>query len=166
MSNPKSLLERAVEAWNGKDEAAFVALGSDAMTITASGGIELRGLEGLRQYYSLWRVACPDNVIRYHSMVSEGSRVIGEATFTGTHTGVLHHPAGEIPPTGRRVSADFVGSFGTSNDKFTSLRIYFDVMDLMIQLGLVGNRRTPDRWLAVVPMRPQAEPFGGIQSRK
>jgi predicted ester cyclase len=136
MLSPKQLLERAVEAWNTKDEAAFVALGSPEVTITASGGIELRGLEGLRQYYSVWRVACPDNVIRYHNMASEGDRVIGEATFTGTHTGVLHHPAGEIPPTGRRVSADFVGSFRTSNEKFTSLRIYFDVLDLMTQLGL------------------------------
>jgi predicted ester cyclase len=136
MLTPKQLLERAVEAWNTKDEAAFVALGSPEVTITASGGIELRGLEGLREYYSVWRVACPDNVIRYHNMVSEGDRVIGEATFTGTHAGVLHHPAGEIPPTGRRVSADFVGSFRTSNEKFTSLRIYFDVLDLMTQLGL------------------------------
>jgi predicted ester cyclase len=138
MLTTKQLLERAVEAWNTKDEAAFVALGSPEVTITASGGIELRGLEGLRQYYSVWRVACPDNVIRYHNMVSEGDRVIGEATFTGTHTGVLHHPAGEIPPTGRRVSADFVGSFRTSNEKFTSLRIYFDVLDLMTQLGVAS----------------------------
>jgi predicted ester cyclase len=136
MLTPKQLLERAVEAWNTKDEAAFVALGSPEVTIAASGGIELRGLEGLREYYSVWRVACPDNIIRYHNVVSEGDRVIGEATFTGTHTGVLHHPAGEIPPTGRRVSADFVGSFRTSNEKFTSLRIYFDVLDLMTQLGL------------------------------
>ncbi len=49
MLNPKQVLERAVEAWNRKDEAAFVALGDPGIVISASGGVELRGLDGLRQ---------------------------------------------------------------------------------------------------------------------
>jgi predicted ester cyclase len=134
----KQLLDQAVEAWNRKDKEGFAALGSPDTTVKASGGVELRGLAGMRQFYDLWFEACPDNVIRYSNVVSEGDQVVGEATFTGTHTGILHAVAGDIPPTGKRVSIDYVGASRFSNGKFTSIRLYFDVMDFMGQLGLVG----------------------------
>lgn len=136
--NGKEVLERAVEAWNRRDKEAFVALGSPEVIVTASGGIELRGVGGMRQFYDLWFEACPDNQIHYRYIVTEGERVLGEANFTGTHSGVLHSPAGEIPPTGERVSVDYVGALRVANSKIVSLRVYFDVMDLMAQLGLAG----------------------------
>jgi steroid delta-isomerase-like uncharacterized protein len=136
--NGNEVLEKAVETWNRRDKEAFVALGSPDVIVTASGGIELRGSAGMRQFYDLWFEACPDNQIRYDNVVGGGDRVIGEANFTGTHTGVLHSPAGGVPPTGKRVSVDYVGALRVSNGKINSLRIYFDVMDLMIQLGLAG----------------------------
>lgn len=132
------VLAQAVEAWNRRDKEAFAALASSDVTVMASGGIELRGLAGMRQFYDLWFEACPDNAIRYDNVVAQGGRVIGEANFTGTHSGVLRSPAGDIPPTGKRVSVDYVGALRVSNGKVNSLRIYFDVMDLMVQLGVAG----------------------------
>jgi steroid delta-isomerase-like uncharacterized protein len=137
MLNAKQVLERAVDAWNRKDLDGVVALARPEAKITSAGGIELHGLEGIRQYYVLWRTACPDNIVQYRNVVAEDDRLIGEATFTGTHTGILHHPAGEIPPTGKRLSIDYVGAFRMVDGKIASLRIYFDVMELMQQLGLV-----------------------------
>ncbi len=134
----KDVLEQAVSAWNRKDREAFVALASPEVTVTASGGIDLRGQGGMRQFYNTWSEACTDNVIRYYNVVADQDQLIGEATFTGTHTGVLHSPDGDIPPTGKRVSVDYVGAFRFSGSKIKSLRIYFDVMELMTQLGLAG----------------------------
>lgn len=138
----KEVLAQAVEAWNRRDKEAFVGLAAPDVTVTASGGIELRGLSGMRQFYDLWFEACPDNTIRYDNVIEEGGRVMGEANFTGTHSGVLHSPAGDIPPTGKRVSVDYVGALRVSSGEINSLRIYFDVMDLMVQLGVVGTPAT------------------------
>jgi steroid delta-isomerase-like uncharacterized protein len=139
MSDGKQVVERAIKAWNGRDLDAFVALASPDVRITASGGVELKGPEGMRQYYMLWRTACPDNAVTYHNIVGEAERAIGEGTFTGTHDGPLHSPAGDIPATRRRLNADFVAAYRTAGGKVTSLRIYFDVLDLMTQLGLAGQ---------------------------
>jgi predicted ester cyclase len=139
MSNAKQVVERAIKAWNGRDLEGFVALASADVRITASGGVDLEGTEGMKQYYLLWRTACPDNAVTYHNIVGEADRAIGEGTFTGTHDGPLHSPAGDIPATGMRLNADFVAAYRTAGDKVTSLRIYLDVLDLMAQLGLAGE---------------------------
>jgi predicted ester cyclase len=71
---------------------------------------------------------CPDPPfvvpIRPRAIVAEADRAIGEATFTCTHHGPLHSPAGDIPATGKRVNADFVAAYRTAGGKVTSLRIY------------------------------------------
>lgn len=135
--NGKQVLEIAVDAWNRKDVDGFVSLAAPDAKVSAAGGLELHGPDGMRQFYLLWLTACPDNILRYRNIVGEDDRVIGEGTFTGTHTGVLHQPAGDIAPTGRRVSADYVAAFRMADGKIASMRVYFDVMDLLQQLGLV-----------------------------
>jgi ketosteroid isomerase-like protein len=51
---------------------------------------------------------------------------------------IRSQPSGDVPPTGKHVSADYVAVLRTSGGKITYMRHYFDVMDLMAQLGLVG----------------------------
>jgi predicted ester cyclase len=135
----KQVLKRAIAAWNRADLDSFASLAAPNLHIVAPGGISFRGADGMRNYLSLWRRACPDHTIRCHNVVAEGNVSIGEGTMDGTHQGPLHHPAGNIPPTGRRLRIDFVGALRTTDGKVDSFRIYFDVLDLMHQLGLVGR---------------------------
>jgi hypothetical protein len=37
-----------------------------------------------------------------------GDAAVEESTSTGAHHGVLHSPAGDVPPTGRRVTVDYI----------------------------------------------------------
>jgi hypothetical protein len=37
-----------------------------------------------------------------------GDVAVVDGTFTGTHNGVRHAPAGDIPPTGRPVAVDCI----------------------------------------------------------
>lgn len=138
MSTAKEVFDEAVRAWNANDEARLLALVSPDVELTSSGGLNYRGIDGFRQWYELWAEACPDRIIRYHNVVGEGDQLIGEGTFTGTHTGILHLPTAEVAPTGRHLTADYVAVVRVSNGKLNYLRHYFDVMDLMTQLGLVG----------------------------
>jgi ketosteroid isomerase-like protein len=47
-------------------------------------------------------------------------------------------PNGDVPPTGKSLTIDYVGVQRVSDGKITYLRHYLDVIDLMTQLGLVG----------------------------
>jgi len=135
----KQVLKHAIAAWNHADLDSFASLAAPDLRVVASGGVIFRGADGMRNYLSLWRTACPDHTIRFHNVVAEGNRSIGEGTMEGTHQGPLHHPAGTIPPTGRRLRIDFVSALRTTDGKVDSFRIYFDVLDLMHQLGLIGR---------------------------
>jgi len=60
-----------------------------------------------------------------------------ENRFSGTHTAPLQTPAGEIAPTGRRVDAPYVTVFDIEEGKLKVQRIYYDQLELQVQLGLV-----------------------------
>jgi predicted ester cyclase len=134
----KAVLERAVAALNSNDEAAFLALISPDAKLTAPGGLNYSGREAGRQWYRLWVEACPDKKVHYSNIIDQGDRLVGEGVFNGTQTGVLHLPTGDVPPTGRHVTATFAVGLETSGDQITNMRHYFDVMDMMAQLGLIG----------------------------
>lgn len=138
MLTPKEVFDKTVVAFNEGDIDAALALASPAIELTAPGGLDFSGKEGLRQWFQLWSDACPDRRVRYHNVITQGDQVIGEGTFTGTHTGVLHLPTGDVPATGRHVSADYAAVVRVDDQEITYMRHYMDLMGLMIQLGLVG----------------------------
>jgi ketosteroid isomerase-like protein len=47
-----------------------------------------------------------------------------------------------VSPTGRKLNADFAAVVRVRDGKISYLRHYFDVMELMVQLGLVGAPAT------------------------
>ena len=62
---------------------------------------------------------------------------VEEGTFTGTHDGVLHTPSGELPPTGRSVSLDYIHVLRYRDGMHVSFRLAFDRLLMLEQLGLV-----------------------------
>ena len=88
-------------------------------------------------FWSGWQDAFPDNHITIKTIVCEGPEGAEESVFEGTHSGVLSGPAGEIPPTHRKVSVSFVGLHTVRNDKWVSFRVYFDQVELLTQLGVM-----------------------------
>ena len=138
----KQVLEQAIAAFNAKDESRFVALASPNIELPSPGGLNFHGPDGFRTWFRLWTEAFPDRQVRYHNFVGDGDEVVGEGTFNGTHTGVMHLPTGDVPPTGKHVTLDYIVVQRVSNGKITYLRHYLDTMELMTQLGLVGAEAT------------------------
>jgi len=63
--------------------------------------------------------------------VAEGDHVVEQARYTGTHTGVWRNANGaEIPPTGKTLVFPFVGVFRVQNGKISSIRIYYDQVEV------------------------------------
>jgi ketosteroid isomerase-like protein len=54
-----------------------------------------------------------------------------------THTGPLLTPAGEIPPTGRRVELQIAEVYRMREGKIALLHAYYDVATMLRQPGLM-----------------------------
>jgi SnoaL-like polyketide cyclase len=93
---------------------------------------------------SRWRCWLPEEASS--GAVSFGEQVLAddaaatEVVFTGTHTGPLAMPAGEIPPTGRAVRTTTVSMLRFRNGMIISERVIGDELELVRQLGV----STPD----------------------
>jgi predicted ester cyclase len=109
----------------------------------APGGVELRGRDGAKQFFAIWANGVPDNEITVTDEYVCGNVVVQQAVFSGTHTGGLMVPSGDvIPAIGRSLSAPFVDLFEVGEDQITAERLYFDQLELLTQLGLMPDAAT------------------------
>ncbi len=137
MSDPKVIERRYYEALNARKYDTYEELFTEDVGVIASGGIQLRGIDAMREFDRSWFTAFPDHVITLQSQVADGATVASENVFTGTHTGVLKTPAGDIPPTGATVEGHYVAVLKVRGDKIASFRAYIDRMELLEALGIV-----------------------------
>jgi steroid delta-isomerase-like uncharacterized protein len=140
MATTKEIADRNLAAWQARDAEAFGALYADDAELRAPGEPVLRGPDGARRMLTSWCGAFPDNEITIRAEHVTETTVVQEGTFSGTHTGALPTPdGGEIPPTGRRLTADFVEVFEIADGLIRSDRIYYDQLEIMDQLGLAPD---------------------------
>ncbi|ALU40022.1 hypothetical protein AS188_10025 [Kocuria flava] len=112
----RQLVERAIAALNAHDTAAFAATYSpDAVVHTSANPEPVRGREAIEQDTEHWNTAMPDMAIEIEDLVVDGATVAMRLLFTGTHTGPLTTPDGEVPPPpGRRCRSPWPCSTGTT----------------------------------------------------
>lgn len=105
-------------------------------------GLVFQGKDGFREFMAGHKNALPDIRMQIDNQIATDGAVINECTATGTHTGPLVSPAGEIPPTGRPVTLHLCEIWQIRDSKVTSLHNYQDSGDLMRQLGLMPEPQT------------------------
>jgi heme-degrading monooxygenase HmoA/limonene-1,2-epoxide hydrolase len=136
----RSLIERNIEVWNARDHQSWMAgIDLQRMELRAPGGIRLTGREAAEAIWGTWIGAFPDNRLEIMAIHAGDRGGVHEGRFTGTHTGTLRAPAGEIAATGRTVDARFAGVYEFEEGKITSWHLYFDQADLLSQLGLAAG---------------------------
>ncbi len=130
---------RAIECWNATDRAGWAALFTDDVVHEAPGGARISGLADLKEkYFDALVSAAPDRRSRDVILFAEGDHVVEQARYTGKHTGTWRNPDGaEIPATGKKLDFPFVGIFQVENGKITSIRLYYDQIEVLTQLGLM-----------------------------
>ena len=132
------IIRASYDDWNNKDKASFVSHFTERSEITASGGLVFNGLARVEMFWDGWQIAFPDNHLTIRALFGSGDQVAVEATFEGTHTGPLPGPDGsEIPATGKHVSAPYADFFTVHGDKIAINHLYYDQLELLIQLGLM-----------------------------
>jgi steroid delta-isomerase-like uncharacterized protein len=139
VSEAKKVLEQAIERWNATDRDGWAALYTDDVVYEGPGGAHISGLADLKEkYFDALVTAAPDRLSSEVVLFADGDYVVEQARYIGTHTGTWRNPdGGEIPATGKKVDFPFVGVFRVENGKISSIRIYFDQIEVFTQLGLM-----------------------------
>ena len=139
VSETKELIRSSVDRWNARDHDDWCALfASTSFEFEGPGGVRATGPEAVEAVWSLWNDAFPDNRIGLVGAHGEPGIATHQGLFEGTHTGPLVGPGGTVQPTGKSVSIPFVMIYQSDEEKVTGLRLYFDQLELLGQLGITG----------------------------
>ncbi len=132
------VIERMVKAYNARDWDLVAKLHSKSVIGVTPERVEPRkGREAIRQEFMDYATAFPDSRLRAKRIFGQKDWVGAEFTFTGTHTGPLAGPGGQvIPGTNRPLRLEYAVVYKLKGGEIAERREYFDLMGMMAQLGL------------------------------
>jgi ketosteroid isomerase-like protein len=133
----REVFERGTDTFNSHDVDGFAAVLADDVSFAAPGAVRGEGKTACVGFYAGWFAAFPDAHVEVNGIHFVEDLAVEEGTFTGTHEGVLHTPAGHIQPTGRRVNLDYIQVIRLRDGKHVSFNLMFDRLLMLEQLGLV-----------------------------
>ena len=89
------------------------------------------GVDGVKQFFAMFRDAFPDASVRIDDLVADGDRVAIATTLTGTHEGELMG----VAPTGRSVEVTGIDIVRIEDGLIAEHRGLTDIVGLMRQLS-------------------------------
>ena len=125
------------EDFDAHDIDGFAEVLADDVVFAAAGGMRGEGKEACAEFYAGWFTAFPDAHVEIKGLHVIDDVAVEEGTFTGTHDGVLRSPTGDVPPTGRSVSVDYIQVLRFRDGKHCSFNLMFDRLLMLEQLGLI-----------------------------
>jgi steroid delta-isomerase-like uncharacterized protein len=128
---------RGTDTFNAHDVDGFAEVLADDVTFSAPGGMRGAGKQACAEFFGGWFRAFPDAHVEVHRLHLLDDVAVEEGTFTGTHDGVLQSAAGDIPPTGRSVSVDYIQVLRFRDGRHVSFNLMFDRLLMLEQLGLI-----------------------------
>jgi hypothetical protein len=139
MSEAREVMDRMTEAAVAQDVDALAALYAvDAVATTPDAG-ELKGREQIAEYLAQFMAALPDGRYELVAGHESGNVAIDEGYMSGTNTGILSGPAGEIPATLKPVRLRTCDIATVENGLITSHRFYYDQLEFFDQLELAPD---------------------------
>ena len=137
-STVQELFDRGTAAFNAHDMDTFAETMSDDVIVTAP-GVRIEGKAAAVHFYRGWIQAFPDAQVTITAVHILDDVAIEEGVFSGTHRGVLHSPAGDLPPTGRAVSVEYIQVLRVVDDKTVWFNLVFDRLAMLEQLGVAPS---------------------------
>lgn len=93
---------------------------------------DILGLDALKSFYEASHAGFPDMKVRFDDVLASDGHVTFRGTIEGTNTGSLRG----MPPTGKHVSFSCVAIDRIQSGKIVEEWVYFNVLDLLGQLGM------------------------------
>jgi steroid delta-isomerase-like uncharacterized protein len=139
MRSAKEAADSHVAAFNAHDAEGHAANETPDIEWVQPGGIVLRGPDQVIASQRLFWEAFPDAKVNLVNQIVADPFVVTEGTFTGTQTGTLRTPNGDIPPTGKAIKLRYVSVQRVEKGLIASEHLYFDQAEMMAQLGLMPS---------------------------
>lgn len=118
------------ELWNEWKFALAEEIIAADISFRGSLAVEVRGLEGFKDYVRMVRAAFPDFHNKIEDLIAENDKVVARLTYTGTHGGELFG----IAATGKKITYSGVAIFRIAAGKIVSGWVLGDTTNLMKQL--------------------------------
>jgi steroid delta-isomerase-like uncharacterized protein len=100
---------------------------------------EVRGVEGRKEFYSMYLIAFPDAQITIEDQLAEGDTVATRWTGRGTHQGELM----SVPPSGKRVEVAGVTISRIEGGKIVEEWDNYDALGMMQGIGAIPEQEQP-----------------------
>jgi uncharacterized protein (TIGR02246 family) len=133
----REAFERGTDTFNAHDLEGFAAVLTDDVVFRAPGGMHGQGKSACVEFFGSWLSAFPDFHVEVHDVHFIEDVAVEEGTYSGTHDGVLRTPTGDLPPTGRAVSGEYIQVLHFRDGKHVSFSLVFDRLQMLEQLGVV-----------------------------
>jgi steroid delta-isomerase-like uncharacterized protein len=98
--------------------------------------VRVKGVEEYVKSVQRWKTAFPDLKATVTSGFVSGDKVVVEVEWEGTHTGTFAGPFGPIAATNKKGRVNAVLLFTIKNGKISESRHYFDLLTVLMQLGI------------------------------
>src|SRR4030042_7079930 len=93
------------------------------------------GLEALKSQYRDTHTAIPDVKFSLDDLYLKGDKMAWVFTRSGTGTGSIHTPFGDLPPTGKTFRFSGVAVDRIVEGKIAEEWVYFNVLDILQPMG-------------------------------
>jgi ketosteroid isomerase-like protein len=140
-STIRGVFDRSTDAFNRHDVGEFMSYCTDDVTCTAPGVGRIQGKEAVAAFYQSWLEGFPDARVEVREALAIDDGIVEEGTFSGTHTGVLRSPNGDLPPTRKLVSERYAQVVRMRGERISSFDLFYDRLALLEQLGMVESTR-------------------------
>ena len=121
-------------AWLDK---TLALLSEDSEVIDVPSGWTSIGPTGYKQLALFFHEGFPVGEVEITNVFATEDQTVVEFVGRGTNTGPLHLPTGDVPATGKPAELRFCYAMQIRNGKFVSIHIYYNIMTMLQQLGLV-----------------------------
>lgn len=126
----------SIEAFNASDWDRFRSLHAEDVVEDEFGTQRhIEGIDALMEANQGWKQAFSDASGEVTSACESGDTAILEITWSGTHSGPLEMPDGELPATNKHIELRACQVFRVEGDRITEDRNYFDMATMLQQLG-------------------------------
>jgi steroid delta-isomerase-like uncharacterized protein len=133
MANVSEIHRQILDAWNRRDWETFRSLLHSDYTYTGPDGKEQKGPDAGVNVGKMYATAFPDGKTEIKNIYVAGNHAVCEFIARGTHKGDLKG----VGPTGKRVEIQICNVMELRDGKIYREREYFDVLSMMVQLGVV-----------------------------
>lgn len=125
------------EAYNEKDwDAVRNSVTPGFVYDEVATGRKAEGIEEVLELWRGWGRAFPDSRATFDEPLVDGDTVVLRLRWSGTNTGLLSLPDGEIPPTGKEIDIRSCQVCRIEGGKVVSISHYWDALTMLSQLGV------------------------------